>query len=122
MTGTSPVKTTQFGSWRSCPGLYSAGTSHVRRDAVLLVAAALHRGGNPHRFAVLRDGAAGNVDARLSELLHDGVVRQDFVGLLSVDQLPDAVTHGFGRMGLTAIRRRDCRREEELHLESAAAG
>jgi hypothetical protein len=75
----------------------------VRSDAVLLFAAALHRGGNAHRLAIFRDGAARDVDAGLAQLLDDGVVRQDVARLLRIDQLADAVADGFRRVRLAAV-------------------
>jgi len=45
------------------PTTNAAGASNRQRQRALLVSAALHRGGNPHRFAVFRDRAAGNINA-----------------------------------------------------------
>ena len=42
----------------------------------LLFPPALHRGRNPHRLAIFCDRSAGDVDAGLAQLLHDGVVGQ----------------------------------------------
>ena len=41
---------------------------------------------------------------------------------LGLDQLADAVAHGFGGVGLAAVGSRDRRGEEEFHLEDAARG
>ncbi len=53
------------------------GAERTLPSSALLVTAALHRGGNPHGFAVLRDRAAGNINARGAQAFHDGVVGQD---------------------------------------------
>ena len=91
-------------------------------EHALLVAAALHRGRNSHRFAVLRDRAAGDINARFAQSFHDGVVGQDHRGVFRIDQLLDVVTHRFRRMGLAAVGRRDRGGEEIFQFETAAIG
>ena len=66
-------------------------------------AAALHRGRNAQRFAIFCDGAARNVDARVFQLGHDGVVGQDVVRAFFVDQPLDAISHGLRRMRFAAF-------------------
>ena len=74
-------------------------------EHALFVPAALHRGWNPHRFAVLRDGAAGDINARPAQSFHDRVVGKDRCGRLGVDQLR-WVTDGLRQMRFAAAARR----------------
>ena len=53
----------------------------------LLLAPPLHRGRNAHRFAVLGDRAARNVDTGRAQFIDNGIVREHLGGGLSVDQL-----------------------------------
>src|SRR5690242_1498126 len=64
----------------------------------LLLAAALHRGGDAQRLAVLRDRAARDVDAVLLEDLDDLLVGEHVVDRLAVDQRLDAEAHRLGGM------------------------
>ena len=94
----------------SMGGDYSAGEclttcnpSHGGHS--LLGAPPLHRGRNPHRFAVFGNCPARDIDARLAQLFHDGVIREHVAAVLGVDQLPDAVAHRLGGMRFAAVRR-----------------
>src|SRR5947209_9318241 len=69
----------------------------------LFFAAALDRGRDPHRLAIFRHSAPRNVDARLAQTIHDGVVGQDILRALRVDQLLDTVPYRFRRMRLAAV-------------------
>ena len=72
--------------------------SEARRH--LLLAPALHRGGDAQRLAVLGDRAPGDVDAVALQLLDDLVVGQHGGRRLGIDQLADAVAHGLGGVRL----------------------
>jgi len=61
----------------------------------VLLAPTLHRGRDPHRLAILRHGAARNIDPGVAQLLHDAVVRQNRLRVLGNDQLLDAVANRF---------------------------
>ena len=87
-------------------------------EHALLVAAALHRGRNSHRFAVFRNGAAGDINAGFAQSFHDGVVGEDHGRVFRIDQLLDVVANGLRRMRLAAIGRRDRRGEEILQFEN----
>src|SRR3954469_2260692 len=69
----------------------------------LLLAPALHRGRDAHRFAVFCNRSPRNVDAGLAQPFHDGIVGQHLGGTFGFDQLFDAVAHRFGRMGFAAV-------------------
>src|SRR5262249_33617926 len=89
----------------------------------LLGAAALDRGGDAQRLAILGGGAAGDVDAVLLQVVDELVVAEHRLRRLGVDQVADAVADRLGGMGLAAaIGRRDGRGEEILELEDAAWG
>ena len=79
--------------------------SDTRRH--LLLAAALHRGRNAQRLAIFGDGAAGDVDAVALQVFDELVVGQHRLRHFRVDELADAVAHGFGGMRLAhAVWRR----------------
>src|SRR5436309_12177143 len=78
----------------------------------LFFAAALDRGRYPHRLAIFRHGAPGDVDARLTQPIDDRIVRQNIPRALRIDQLLDAMTHGFGGVRLTTVGGVDRRRKE----------
>ena len=69
------------------------GAAHGRR---MLVAAALHRGGNVHGFPILRHGAPRDFDAGLAQTLHQDIVGLNVAGAFRVDQLADAMAHRLG--------------------------
>src|SRR6516164_1513312 len=87
----------------------------------LLLAPSLHRRRNPHRFTIFRDRPARNVDTNGTQPFDDGVIGEDVLCRLLVDQLPDAMAHRLRRMRLTPIRGRNCGSEEVFQLEDAAA-
>ena len=64
--------------------------------------AALDARRNVQALAVLRDRAAGDVDAETGEDFYDLIIRQHLIRRLIVDQLLDPVADGFGRVGLAA--------------------
>src|SRR5215470_13260662 len=77
----------------------SGKSIHVRDIAgSLLVAAPLDRRWNSHRLAVFGDGSACNVDAGIAQVLDNCIVRHNVVHGFRVDELLDAVSHGFCRM------------------------
>src|SRR3954468_9076483 len=88
----------------------------------LLLPAALHRGWDAHGLTVFGNRATRDVDASMAKLLDDRVVGKNVGRVFTVDQLPDAVTHGFRRMRFAAVGRCDRRRKEVFQLEDAAAG
>ena len=88
----------------------------------MFVAAALYRGRDSHRFAILRDGATGDIDAGFPQPFHDGVVREDHRRILGIDQLLDVVTDSLRRMGFAAGGGGDRGGEEILQFETAAIG
>ena len=59
-----------------------------------------------HRLPVLRDRPTRDVDVVGQQQLDDLVIGQDRLRILPVDQFPDAMADGLGRMGLTAVGRR----------------
>src|SRR6185503_9384909 len=69
-------------------------------------------------LAVLRDGAARDIDAALLEQLDDLLVRVRTLWIFARDQLLDLRLHRLRREVL-AVRARDARVEEELQLEDA---
>jgi len=89
----APAQSGRFG----IAGAIGHGGGEDVTKSALLVATALHRGRNAHGFAVLRDRAAGDINARTAQAFHDGVVGQDRGWSLRIDQQLDVVTHGFGR-------------------------
>src|SRR5947209_19268331 len=70
----------------------------------LFFTAALDRGRYPHRLAIFRHSAPRNVDARLAQTIHDGIVGQDIARVFGINQLLDAMTHRLGGVCLAAIR------------------
>src|SRR3546814_18223848 len=76
------------------------------RDSVLNLvnytsfhAAALHRRGYPHGLAVLRHGAAGNIDAIPAQQFVDGIVGEPLPAVLGGDQDSAAMAQCLGGMG-----------------------
>src|SRR5690606_33147695 len=69
-------------------------------------------------FAVLRDGAARDLDALIRQNPGDLVVAQRLLGIFGRDELADLRAHG-GR-GLLAVLAREVAREEIAKLEDAA--
>src|SRR5258707_11294108 len=116
-------RSSDFGPWfriRHYPDLTGMQSSRLsvagavggcgrRRERItehaLLVAAALHRRRDSHRFAVLRDGATGDINTRFAQSFHDGVVGKDHRGVFRIDQLLDVVTDRLRGMGFAAIGR-----------------
>src|SRR5260370_458165 len=80
-------------------------------------AAALHRGGNAHCLAVLRHGAASDIDALRLEQFDDPLVRQGLVRRLALNEAADAKADRLGRMCVATMRGGDRRGEEILQLE-----
>ena len=66
----------------------------------MLLAPALHRGGDAQGFAVFGHRAARNIDAVALQLLHDLIVGQDGLGRFRLNQLANAMAHRFGGMRL----------------------
>src|SRR5437868_4302161 len=91
----SPGPTQKLGSARdgvnAANGTWFYAVSICGSGGGVFFAAALHRGRYPHRLPVFRDGAPRDLDARLAQPLHEGVVGQDVLGALGIDQLLDAV-------------------------------
>src|SRR5207248_2036027 len=83
--------------------------------------AAETRGQDAELFAVLRHGAAGDLEAALVEQLRDVLVRQRLLLVLFLDQGADDVLGG-ARRDVLAILGLEAAREEELELEDAARG
>src|SRR5262245_55568620 len=102
---------------RSCANLDTPG---VRRRE--LVPPPFDRGGDAQGFTIFGHRPPGDIDARISQLVHDGIVGQYGRHALAIDHLADAVTYRLGRVRLLARCTGDGGREEILHLEGAAAG
>src|SRR5690606_29322167 len=71
-------------------------------------------------FAVLRDGAARDLDALIRQNAGDLVVAQRLLRIFGRDELADLRAHG--RRGLLAVLAREVAREEVAKLEDAARG
>src|SRR5579872_1327045 len=97
------------GDWEWSRRGQAARSLNQRLHDEKLFAPPLHRRGNAHRFAVFRDGAAGDIDALLLQQLDDLLVRQGAFGRFGIDQALDAETDRLGRMRLAATRGSDCR-------------
>lgn len=66
-------------------------------------ALAFHRARDAQAFAVLRDGAAGDVDTAFHQDFDDAVVGEDVLRGFVIDQALDLVPHRFGGMRLAAV-------------------
>src|SRR5256885_13956116 len=87
----------------ACAGVNaSCGAQNASGGArrCVLFAAALHRRRYPHRFTVFCDGSPRDLDARLAQPLHDGIVGEHVLRTFGIDQLLDAMAHGFRRVRL----------------------
>src|SRR5216683_1931373 len=120
--GQYPESTVTQSSRRGVAG--PVGRCGGRRESItehaLFVAAALYRGRDSHRLAVLRDRATGDINAGFAQSFHDGVVRQDHGGVFRIDQLLDVVADRLRRMGFAAVGRCNRGGEEILQFETAA--
>ena len=92
---------------RAHPALSTTGTQGaadaLRKVHALLQATPFDGRGNAHGFAVFRDRATRDVDPGFAQDFHNAVVDKMAAGNLVVDQIPDVVTHGLGRMGFAAL-------------------
>src|SRR5437868_14003559 len=77
----SPGPTQKLGSARdgvnAANGTWFYAASICGSRGGVLFAPALYRGWYPHRLAVFRHSTACDIDARLAQPLHDGVVGQN---------------------------------------------
>src|SRR4051794_7616640 len=63
-----------------------SGRQGTRPHGRLFLPPPLHRRGYAHCLAILRDGPSGDIDSRLTQLFHDGVVGQHLRGAFGIDQ------------------------------------
>src|SRR5215212_8198572 len=89
-----------------------------RSDLQLVPPAPVRRGGNAQGLPIFRDRAPGDLDPVCFQFLGNCLIREHIGWTLGLDQLPDSVTNGFGRM--LALSRSGA--EEELHRVGAALG
>src|SRR5579859_7309211 len=106
------------------PWLSGFALSRAERSArQQLLAAALHRGAEPHRLAIFGDRATRDVEATFAQQIDQRVVGEDRVRPLLGDQLADMALHSLCRGGLAAVGRLDCAGEEIFELiEPAVTG